>query len=249
MSARAFFSGRKCSFSVLCFGAAFFLGACGSGEAAQQKPATDASGLSGFKQDDESRCDYRGRSDRMSRETASSGSAILNVRRVYGIVGTGESRQRVLLCREVDTNLDGAKDLVRTYDDQGEKLTEQADTNYDGRIDTWITFANGRVSKLEVDKNHDGRVDETRYYVGGRVSRIQRDTNGDGRADVFEVYDNGRLERMGIDADHDGRVDRWDRDEIRAHEQAEREARELEEQKRKAEQERAAEEADSEGEP
>ncbi len=223
-----------------------FAGACSSTQATQ-KPVQEARALQGFKQDDQSRCDFRGRSDREARETASNGSVIPNVRRVYGIVGIGESRQHVLLCREVDTNLDGAKDLVRTYDDKGEKLGEQADANYDGRIDTWITFSNGRVSKLELDTDLEGRVDETRFYVGGKVARIQRDTNGDGRADIFEVYENGRLERMGVDADHDGRVDRWDRDEIRAHDEAEREARQLEEQKKQSALEKPPDEGEASG--
>lgn len=219
--------------------------ACGGPSAPSPKPAQDAHSLQGFKQDDQSRCDFRGRTDREAVETSSTGSLLPNVRRVYGYVGTGDTRQRVLLCREVDTNLDGAKDLIRTYDDRGEKLGEQADSNYDGRIDTWITFANGRVSKIEIDKSADGMVDETRFYTGGKITRIQRDTNADGKADVFEVYTGGRLERMGVDADHDGRVDRWDRDEVRAHDEAEREARELEEQKKKeaAEQQAAEEEA------
>ncbi len=218
--------------------------ACGGSEPAKA-PVQEAHTLQGYKVDDQSRCDFRGRSDREARETSSTGSIAPNVRRVYGIVGTGEARQKVLLCREVDTNLDGAKDLGRTYDDKGEKLNEQADANYDGRIDTWITFATGRVNKIELDRNGDGKVDETRYYAGGRVTRIQRDTNGDGKADVFEVYEAGRLERMGVDADHDGRVDRWDRDEVRAHDDAVREAKELEEKKKQEEEQAKAAEAEA----
>lgn len=219
--------------------------ACGGSSQPAQKPAQDVTTLQGYKVDDQSRCDFRGRADRDARETSSTGSIVPNVRRVYGFVGTGDARQKVLLCREVDTNLDGAKDLVRVYDDKGEKLNEQADANYDGRIDTWITFATGRVNKIELDRNADGKVDETRYYAGGRVTRIQRDTNADGKADVFEVYEGGRLERMGTDADHDGRVDRWDRDEVRAHDDAMREARELEEKKKQEEAQQKAAEAEA----
>ncbi len=215
----------RCSVLSTCAVVSFsaLVGCGGGGE--QVQPRGPASGqLEGLRVDDRSRCDFRGRSDRDVRETTSPGSVVPNVRRVYGVIGKGEDRRRVLLCREVDTNLDGMKDVVRTYNDQGEKLKEQADANYDGRIDTWYVFAKGRIQQAEFDRNGDGTPDETRYYAGGLVSRIQRDTNGDGKPDVFEVYDRGRLERIGVDANFDGSVDRWDRDEIRAREEAEREA-------------------------
>jgi len=163
---------------------------------------------------DQSRCEFRGRADREAVETAGPGAVQPNVRRVYQMVGTGESMHKVLVCREIDTNLDGVKDIVRTYNDKGESLHEQADTNYDGRIDTWITFAGGRISKEELDSNFDGNPDVWKYYVGGQLVRIQRDTNGDGRPDHWEFYNANKLERVGVDVDFDGHVDRWDHDEV-----------------------------------
>jgi len=138
----------------------------------------------------------------------------------------------------VDRNLDGVKDVVRTYNDKGEALHEKADTDYDGRMDTWITFARGRIGKVEVDTSGDGLPNEFRYYVEGQLSRVQRDTNRDSKPDVWEIYEKGRLQRMGVDLDFDGHVDRWDRDE---------EAVRLAEQKEKEEEERAA--AQDAGEP
>jgi len=129
-------------------------------------------------------------------------------------VGEGEEKRKFLLCREVDTNLDGIKDVVRTFNDKGESLREVADSNYDGKIDTWITFAHGRMAKVDLDRDGNGQPDEYRYYVQGKLARIQRDTNHDGRPDVWEIYEDGHLKRMGWDLDFDGRVDRWDRDEI-----------------------------------
>lgn len=177
--------------------------------------------------DDRSRCDYRGRVDREVVESDGPGASFPNVRRVFALVGAGDERRRVLICREIDTNLDGTKDVVRTFNDHGEAVEEQADTNYDGKVDTWIRFAGGHISKVEVDLNGDGRPDETRYYVKGQLSRVQRDTNGDGRPDTWEVYSNGQLERIGVDLDFDGHVDRWDRDEV-AHRIAEQKEREEE---------------------
>jgi hypothetical protein len=132
---------------------------------------------------------------------------------VFAIVGEGDERRKILLCREVDTNLDGVKDVVRTYTDKGEALNELADSDYDGQIDTWVTFSRGRIAKWQSDRNRDGRPDEARFYSGGKLARAQRDTNNDGKPDTWEIYDEGRLQRMGVDIDHDGHVDRWDRDE------------------------------------
>jgi hypothetical protein len=164
--------------------------------------------------DDHSRCEYKGHPDREVVETAGPGALQPNVRRVYQMVGTGESIHKVIMCREIDTNLDGIKDIVRTYNEKGESLHEEADTNYDGRVDTWITFGAGRMVKEELDTDFDGNPDVWKYYTGGQLSRIQRDTNRDGKPDRWEFYTNGKLERMGVDLDGDGHVDRWDHDEI-----------------------------------
>jgi hypothetical protein len=188
--------------------------ACGGSGGDAKTGAALRGDVVGVAPDDRSRCDFKGRADREVVESLGPGAKTANIRRVYGVVGEGEDRHRVLMCREVDTNLDGVKDVVRTYTDKGEALTEVADTNFDGKMDTWITFTKGRVSKLRQDHNGDGNDDETRFYVGGQLSRAQIDTNYDGKPDVWEIYDDGKLERRGVDLDFDGHVDRWDRDEI-----------------------------------
>jgi hypothetical protein len=192
--------------------------------------------------DDASRCEYRGRADREAKESAGLGTIRPNIRRVYALVGEGDDRRRVLLCREVDSNLDGVKDVVRTFNDKGESLRELADSDFDGKIDTWITFARGRMAKVELDANHDGNPDEFRYYVQGKLARLQRDTNRDGKPDVWEIYEDGALKRMGFDLDFDGHVDRWDRDEVAERAALERELQD--EEKRKREQAAAAAQAE-----
>jgi hypothetical protein len=191
--------------------------------------------------DDHSRCEYKGRSDREAVESSGPGSEKFNIRRVYLVVASGEERRRVLVCREVDTNLDGVKDLYRRYDDRGVALEEEADADYDGKVDTWIKFAAGRLLKVEVDTDRDGHIDESRYYVRGKLSRVQRDTNRDGKPDVWEIYGDNQLTRVGFDLDFDGRVDRWARDEI-AYQLAEKKEREEEERlaREQAEKQKAA---------
>jgi hypothetical protein len=167
--------------------------------------------------DDQSKCDWRGRQDREVVETAGPGAIIPNARRVFAILGQGPDRQRVLICREIDTNLDGIKDVVRKYNDKGEALFEEADSNYDGRIDTWLTFSKGRLAEAKLDTDYDGNPDLWEYYSNGKITRAKRDTNHDGKPDRWEIYGgDGRLERIGVDLDNDERVDRWDYDtEIR----------------------------------
>jgi hypothetical protein len=208
--------------------------ACGSSDPgfAPKTPEIKATRNADGSIDDRSMCDWKGKSDREASETAGPSAIQPNVRRVWQLVGTGEDRHKVLVCREIDTNFDGVKDVVRRYNDKGESLHEEADANYDGRIDTWITFATGRLAEVKIDADRDGNPDEWKYYTGGKLARIKRDTNRDGKPDIWEIYRMGRLERMGVDSDGDERVDRWDHDnELR---------RRFEDSERKKEEEAAA---------
>jgi hypothetical protein len=169
--------------------------------------------------DDTSRCEFKGRDDREVAESVGTGALQPSIRRVYRLVGQGSDRRRVIACREVDTNLDGKKDVVRRYNDQGDPIEERADTDYDGVLDRSSRFSRGKITLIEIDQNQDDKPEETRYYQDGKLSRVQRDTNADGKPDIWEIYAGGHLERMGVDVDFDGRVDRWNRDEVtlRAH--------------------------------
>jgi len=194
--------------------------------------------------DDRSMCNVEGRNDVEVSETAGPGALQPNVRRVWQVFGTGANRRRVLHCREIDTNLDGYKDVVRFYNEEGQSKEERADTNFDGNVDTWNVFASGRLAEVKHDRNHDGRADEWKVYLKGKLSRIKRDTDFNGKADVWEMYRKGRLERMGVDVNGDERVDRWDHDKTyrkrieeerrMKEEKAERERKEREEELRKA---------------
>jgi hypothetical protein len=220
---------------------------CGASASSQAQPKMSDKQVAGVTADDASRCDWKGRADREVQEVRGPGAKQSNIRRVFAIVGEGEDRKKILLCREVDTNLDGAKDVMRTYTDKGEPLNELADTNFDGKVDTWITFSRGRIAKVQLDKSGHGQPEEVKFYVGGKLARAQRDTNRDGKPDQWEIYDEGRLQRLGVDLDFDGRVDRWDRDEIALREI---EAKEKEDEKKAQEAEAAKKKQDeAEGKP
>jgi len=209
--------------------------ACGGGSnGGAVKTATAPGGSkdpSRWPADDHSMCDWRNKPELEVSETTGPGALKPNVRRVYRTFGEGESRHRTLACREIDTNLDGIKDVVRTFNQKGEALHEEADRDYDGKVDVWINFVDGRIAEEDVDTNKDGKLDVWKFYTNGQLTRIRRDRNGDGKPDVWEIYAKGRLERVGMDENSDGHVDRWDRDEQLKYEAeaAERKAREASE--------------------
>lgn len=229
-----------------CLGCLLALNGCHASATTQtpNKAATHSNLIAAvrFLGDDAARCEFNNRSDRDIEESATVGALKPNIRRIYAMVGEGEERHKSLLCREVDTNLDGVKDVIRTYNDKGESLREVADSNYDGKVDTWITFAHGRIAKVDLDQTGSGQPSEFRYYVQGKLSRIQRDSNHDGRPDIWEIYEDGELKRMGWDLDYDGRVDRWDRDEVAERTALEKEMRSEEQRKQEEAAKRKAEE-------
>jgi hypothetical protein len=204
---------------------------CGGGNAAvgeaPPEKKVQMADPSKWPKDDKSMCDWKGKADLEVSETAGPGALKPNVRRVYKMVGEGDQRHKSIVCREIDTNLDGIKDIVRTFNAKGEALHEEADTNFDGKIDVWVSFVNGRMSEEQIDSKFTGKVDTWKTYVDGVLSKVKRDTNGDGKPDIWEIYNKGKLERMGVDTEHTGHVDRWDRDMVaqRAAEEAEMKVR------------------------
>lgn len=189
---------------------------CGGGTPPSKQAHTAPGGTKNqaeWPDDDKSMCEWRNKVELEVSETVGPGAVRPNIRRVYKTFGDAETRHKALVCREVDTNLDGIKDIVRHFNAKGEAVKEDADTNYDGKIDVWASFDHGRLVEEDADTNFDGRADVWKAYAGGELSKIKRDRNFDGKPDVWEIYVKGRLERMGVDETGDQHVDRWDRDD------------------------------------
>lgn len=204
--------------------------ACGGGT---PKPITSTAAPGGSKDpshwpaDDRSLCEgfvhWKENPQLDVSETVGPGSFKPNIRRIYKLIGDRDDRHQVLMCREIDTNLDGIKDVVRTFNDKGEPVHEEADTNYDGKIDDWVNFADGRIAEEDLDTTVSaGRPNVWKFYMDGELSRIRRNTHcPSGKPDVWEIYYKNRLERVGNDSTCDGHVDRWDRDtQLMAQEEA-----------------------------
>jgi hypothetical protein len=99
-------------------------------------------------------------------------------------------------------------------------MREEADRDFDGRIDEITLFTNGQISLQELDTKGDGVIDTRIFYEAGQPVRAERDmtnrsTKAEWRPDRWEYYADGRTVRIGTDIDGDGKVDRWDRDEER----------------------------------
>src|SRR5262245_48367553 len=74
------------------------------------------------------------------REYDSTGDGRVDVRKLYIRHGEGMTAALILACREADLNGDGHSDTVRKYDADGRPLHEESDTNFDGKMDRFVTF-------------------------------------------------------------------------------------------------------------
>jgi hypothetical protein len=198
--------------------------ACGGSK--QNKPTADGAATAlGEKGVGGERCDASIKGRDFS-EYDTSGDGEPDIRKVMLKIGEGVDARHVMICRETDVDADGRKDVIRYYDDDGRSLREEADRNFDGKMDLAVIFQNGKIVRKEVDEDNDGKIDTRIYYENSLPVRAERDLSGGGpetpwRTDRWEYYQEGHMVRMGTDLDGDTTVDRWDRDATRMAEQAE----------------------------
>ena len=129
-------------------------------------------------------------------------------------------------CRQRATQTAAAEKVHPTYDKTTGRLTRlEADSNGDGKIDTWGYMDGTRVVRVEVDDNGDGKVDRWEYHRQGQggqvgqvgqdgpdktIERVERATRYDGVVSRWEYFDNGLLTRVEEDTDGDGKLDKWE---------------------------------------
>jgi hypothetical protein len=140
----------------------------------------------------------------------------MDLRRVYLLpcpTMLGEDVRPTILCREVDLNNDGRKDVFRHFRD-GEAYFEEQDWNFDGVLDGRIWFADGNPASIELDRNGDGRFEMQVVLQDGRVRRVKIDVVGDEHYDIYETYElippavETQLTSIGFDLQGDGSMDR-----------------------------------------
>jgi len=125
----------------------------------------------------------------------------------------------------LEENFDGRVDRKKTYaactllenfrerlqeaciSARGRLVYEEADTNNDGAIDSWVEYDSPSVYKCRNDLNFDGTTDSWVVFQKGS-SVVAYDTDFDGAADVWQfVWPGGRV-LTAKDADGDGSPDR-----------------------------------------
>lgn len=120
----------------------------------------------------------------------------------------GNERELDLERRVLDADGDGTPELLRYVDPKsGYVIRQQADTNFDGVVDSWTDYQWGEPVARVLDSNDDGNPDVwERYEAGFAISR-EVDRDDDGVRDAFYRYEDGSLVQERHDADNDGRID------------------------------------------
>lgn len=117
---------------------------------------------------------------------------------------------RELLREEADRNYDGVLDAWKTYTD-GKLQTRVLDENDDGNPDVFETYRHGVLAVRELDRDDDGVRDVTYRYRGDSLFEEGHDADNDGVVDLLIVYEERRRVRAEEDLDRDGRMDMWTR--------------------------------------
>lgn len=116
-----------------------------------------------------------------------------------------------MIKKEVDVNSDGNINMRRLYNEVGDLMREEVDTDLDGRIDVINHIDNGNLVRKDLLDPETGEVVVSRFYFDGNIQRVEQDTNDDTKVDYWEFYEQGVLDRIGRDLNGDGRADTWQR--------------------------------------
>ncbi len=114
------------------------------------------------------------------------------------------------LVRDVqDRNQDGVADRIITYEGRGGARLEESDTDFDGNIDLWETFAADGRRLRSASARFGNRPDRIATYdAAGLLARVEVDSNLDGRPELIQIFEGGRLAENQVDSDGNGLIDR-----------------------------------------
>jgi hypothetical protein len=109
-----------------------------------------------------------------------------------------------------DINGDGVPDLWIYYSPlrSSEIVRQEEASHFDGRVDTWSHFKDGRLVRREVDTKGKGLADTVYYYENEKIVREERDDNGTGGVSFRALYQNGRRAKIEEDTSGRGKIDR-----------------------------------------
>lgn len=102
--------------------------------------------------------------------------------------------------------------LTAAYSRETGRLNRMdADTNHNGRKDTFSTWDGTRIVLIEIDRDEDGTIDRWEHYDhdNTKVVSVGTSSRGDGVEDTITWPPDARGDiRVEIDADRNGQVDR-----------------------------------------
>ncbi|HTL70864.1 MAG TPA: hypothetical protein VL404_06195 [Candidatus Eisenbacteria bacterium] len=123
---------------------------------------------------------------------------------------------------ELDKNKDGKFDK-KFYFEKGMKVRSEADTDFNGVVESWVTYDSaGKMALLAKDSNADGKPDKFQKMLKGPQLLLKEyDMNFDGRIDHRKIvewtmirYSPGTPKTPGYrnvmreeDSDYDGKID------------------------------------------
>jgi hypothetical protein len=110
-----------------------------------------------------------------------------------------------------DINGDGVPDLWIYYSPlrSSEIVRQEEASHFDGRVDTWSYFKDGRLVRREVDTKGKGLADTVYYYENDKIAREERDDHGNGDVSFRAIYQNGRRAKIEEDTSRRGKIDHW----------------------------------------
>jgi hypothetical protein len=110
-----------------------------------------------------------------------------------------------------DINGDGVPDLWIYHNPRnpGEIVRQEEATKYDGTVNAWSYFKDGKLVRRDVDSHGQGRPDTVFYYDGDKIAREERDESGTGVITYRAIYQNGRLAQIEKDTRGEGKIDFW----------------------------------------
>lgn len=103
------------------------------------------------------------------------------------------------------------KEGVAKYDPKTGRLERlDADTNKNGRIETFSYWDATRLFRIEIDQDEDGKIDRWEHYDESRkMTRIGSSSKDDEVEDTWTYPgEGGFLGRVETDADRDGTIDK-----------------------------------------
>lgn len=109
---------------------------------------------------------------------------------------------------ETDRNFDDRIDAVQEYGSDGLAREHRTDEDFDGRMESTVTYRNGQPIEWRIDRDGDGRADERGTFRFGVIDTYEYLNPKSGSVVKRVTYRGSRSERAELDLDGDGQ---WER--------------------------------------